>query len=276
MRILLTTLLGCSTLNVAEATTYGTLYTIEEMTDLAHDVISGTVKALDSKHADGVIVTSVTVSIEHNFVGSKSQSFTFEVIGGTVNGITMDVPGSPKFELGQSVLLFLDHKQIVGFGQGSYAIGPERKATRSMEDATILDDETPGSNIIDLDLDLPDEEEARSCLEVKVWDDYDDEWTLRTAEVDHLANGEFKSYPLTLLGDMEYEFLTCTDNKSDSIQLTLYDDKGTILSSVSESGREALMVFQSKTSQTVFVSIQVGVDSPEVRQVGTSLGILYR
>ena len=276
MRILWTALLGFFTLNVAEATTYGTLYSIEEMTDLAHDVISGTVKTLESKQVDGIIKTSVTVDIEHNFVGSKSQSFTFDVIGGTVNGITMDVPGAPKFEIGQSVLLFLDHKQVVGFGQGSYAIGPERKATRSMEDTTVLDDSSPAPNIVDLELDLPDEEEARSCLEVKVWDDYDDEWTLRTAEVDHIASGEFKSYPLTLLGDMEYEFLTCTDDKSDSIQLTLYDDRGQILSSISESGREALMVYQSKKSQTVFVSIQVGIDNPEVKQVGTSLGILYR
>ena len=75
---------------------------------------------------------------------------------------------------------------------------------------------------------------------------------------------------------MEYEFLTCTDDKSDAIQLTLYDEKGDILSSVSELGREALMVYKSKESQTVFISIQVEIENPEVKQVGTSLGILYR
>ena len=276
MRILWMTLIASVGLNAAEATTYGTLYSIEEMTDLSHDVISGTVTHLESKQVDGVIKTSVTVNIDHNFVGSKSQSFTFDVIGGTVNGITMDVPGAPKFEEGQSVLLFLDNKQVVGFGQGLYAIGPDKTATRSMEGTTVLDETNTAPNTLDLELDLPDEEEARSCLEVKVWDDYDDEWTLRTAEVDHLAHGEFKSYPLTLLGDMEYEFLTCTDDKSDVIQLTLYDEKGDILSSVSEFGREALMVYKSKQSQTVFISIQVEIDNPEVKQVGTSLGILYR
>lgn len=276
MNILWMTLLGSFGLHSAEATTYGTLYSIEEMTDLSHDVISGTVETLESKQIDGVIKTSVTVNIEHNFVGSKSQSFTFDVIGGTVNGITMDVPGAPKFEEGQSVLLFLDQKQVVGFGQGIYAIGPDRTATRSMEGTTVLDENTPAPNTLNLDLDLPDEEEARSCLEVKVWDDYDDEWTLRTAEVDHLAHGEFKSYPLTLLGDMEYEFLTCTDDKSDAIQLTLYDEKGDILATVSEFGREALLMYKSKMSQTVFISIQVEIENPEVKQVGTSLGILYR
>ena len=59
--------------STAEATTYGTLYTIEEMTDLAHDVISGTVEKLESKQVDGVIKTSVTINIEHNFVGGKAN-----------------------------------------------------------------------------------------------------------------------------------------------------------------------------------------------------------
>ena len=276
MRILLMTMIASVGMNTAEATTYGTLYSIEEMTDLAHDVISGTVTNLESKQVDGVIKTSVTVDIDHNFVGSKSQSFTFDVIGGTVNGITMDVPGAPKFKQDQSVLLFLDQQQVVGFGQGLYAIGPNKTATRSMEGTTVLDESTSDPNTLDLELDLPDEEEARSCLEVKVWDDYDEEWTLRTAEVDHLAHGEFKSYPLTLLGDMEYEFLTCTDDKSDAIELTLYDEKGDVLSSVSELGREALLIYKSKRSQTVFISIQVQIENPEVKQVGTSLGILYR
>lgn len=259
-----------------QATTYGTLYSVEEMTDLAHDVISGTVQSLESRSVDGVIKTAVTIDIEHNFVGNKSNTFTFDIIGGTHNGVTMDVPGAPKFTTGESVLLFLDEHQVVGFGQGSYTIEPDKTAVRSMEDVVVLDDETPAPNTLNLDKDLPDEEEARSCLEVKVWDDYDDKWTLRTAEVDHLASGEYKSYPMTLLGDMEYEFLSCTDDKSDSIQLTLYNEQGDVLSQVTEFGREALLVYPSKSSQTVFVSIQVEIDDPDVRQVGTSLGILYR
>ena len=276
MKILLMTLLTMMGMHVAEATTYGTLYTIEEMTDLAHDVISGRVTKLEGKQENGVIKTSVTVKIDHNFVGTKSQSLTFDVIGGTVNGITMDVPGSPKFELGQDILLFLDQQRVVGFGQGLYAIGPDKTATRSMEGTTVLNETIPSPNTLDLELDLPDEEKARSCLEVKIWDNYDDEWTLRTAEIDHLAHGEFKSYPLTLLGNMEYEFLTCTDDKSDAIQLTLYDEKGEILTSVSDVGREALLVYKSTQSQTVFISIQVQIENSEVKQVGTSLGILYR
>ena len=125
----------------------------------------------------------------------------------------------------KSVLLFLDQKQVVGLDK-EYMLLVQIRWQPALWRVRLFLTKELAPNTLDLRLDLPDEEEARSCLEVKVWDDYDDEWTLRTAEVDHLAHGEFKSYPLTLLGDMEYEFLSCTDDKSDAIQLTLYDEKG--------------------------------------------------
>ena len=149
MKILWMTLLASFGLIAAEASTYGTLYSIEEMTDLAHDVISGTVTKLESKQMDGVIKTSVTVSIEHNFVGSKSQSFTFDVIGGTINGITMDVPGAPKFEEGQSVLLFPGSQASGGFRTRMYAIGPDKTATRVHGRSHYrLDESTPAPNTL--------------------------------------------------------------------------------------------------------------------------------
>ena len=143
-----------------------------------------------------------------------------------------------------------------------------------MEGATVLDESTPAPNTLDLEMDLPDEEEARSCLEVKVWDDYDDEWTLRTAEMITLRTENSNRIHSHCWEIWRYEFFGCTDDKSDAIQLTLYNEKGDILSSVTELGREALMVYKSKESQTVFISIQVEIENPEVKQVGTSLGIL--
>ena len=263
-------------LGSSEATTYGNLYSIEEMTDLAHDVISGTITELKSREEDGIIKTSVSVKIEHNFVGNKRRSFTFDIMGGTVNGVTMAVPGGPVFTDGQKVLLFLDQDRVVGFGQGAYAIGPERIATRDLNGDSVTDSTAPVKNTVNLNVDLPDETEARSCLEVKVWNDYDDDWTLRSVEVSHLASGEFKSYPLTLLAGMEYEFLSCTDEKSDFIQMDLYDMDGNTIASVSEEGREVLLVHQSKENQTVILALQVEMDNPEAKQVGTSVGVLYR
>ena len=55
----------------------------------------------------------------------------------------MDVPG---IQVDRAiVLLFLDHKQIVGFGQ-VLTLLVRLAATRSMEDTTVLDDDTPAQH----------------------------------------------------------------------------------------------------------------------------------
>ena len=263
-------------ISAPEATTYGTLYSIVEMTDLAHDVISGTVTNLTPESKDGLIVTTVTVQIKHNYVGNKQRNFTFEIPGGTLNGVTLSVPGAPTFNEGEDVLLFLDHNQVVGFGQGAYAIGQDGLASRTLEGADVPETADTSANLLDPALDLPDESEARSCLEVKVWDDYDDDWTLRSVEVDHLADGEFKSYPLTLLQDLEYEFLSCTDEKADGIEIALYDMNGEQLKVQYTEGREGYLEFKSKATQTVILSVQVEIADEETKQVGTSIGVLYK
>ena len=64
---------------------------------------------------------------------------------------------------------------------------------------------------------------------------------------------------------------TCTDDKSDSIQLTLYDDRGKIVIRIGIwlGGLNGLSIQESQT----VLSIQVGIDNPEIKQVRTSLGI---
>lgn len=263
-------------MSTPEATTYGTLYSIVEMTDLAHDVISGTIIDLTPQSKDGLIITTVTVQIKHNYVGNKQRNFTFEIPGGTLDGVTLSVPGAPTFKEGEDVLLFLEHSQVVGFGQGAYAIGQDGLASRTLEGAELPEDSDNSANQLNPIRDLPDESEARSCIEVKVWDDYDDDWTLRSVEVDHLADGEFKSYPLTLLQDLEYEFLSCTDEKADGIEIALYDMNGEQLKVQYTEGREGHLEFKSQTTQTVILSVQVEVADAETKQVGTSLGVLYK
>ena len=91
-----------------------------------------------------------------------------------------------------------------------------------------------------------------------------------------MADGEFKSYPLTLLQDMTYEFLSCTDEKSDGIALSLYTLDGEELISTYNEGRESLLEYKNKKTQTVLLAVQVEINDPEVKQVGTSVGVLYR
>ena len=50
--------------------------------------------------------------IELEFVGARKDQVTFEVMGGTLNGLTMNVSGAPVFEENQEGLFFLEQKQL--------------------------------------------------------------------------------------------------------------------------------------------------------------------
>lgn len=260
-----------SLLSFAQAVTYGMFYPVEEMTDLAHDVVSGTVTQIASKMVEGKIVSTVTIDITHNYVGNKQNQLQFDVLGGTYQGVTMSVPGAPQFEIDQEVLVFVDDEHIIGFGQGVYNIKDNEVAERSLNNRIP---ET--SNILNLSKELPDETAARSCLEVKVWDDYPEDWALRSIEVDHLADAEFKAYPLTLMEGMEYQFIACSDEKADGMVISLYDKAGEPIEQTSVDGREIRLQWKSEETQEVFLSVEAYSYDEEVKQVGTSVGILYR
>jgi len=260
-----------SFLSTAEAVTYGYVYNISEMTDIAHNVISGKVTKIETRVEEGKIISTVTVKILHNYVGNKRNEITFDVLGGVHDGVEMQVPGSPKFEVNQETLIFLDQGKIVGFGQGAYRITDEDQVVRD-----INNDIEEVENTINPELDLPDETQARSCLEVKVWEDYGDEWSMRSINVDHMSEGEFKAYPITLLEGLEYRFLACTDEKAHNVTISMYDGEGNVIKNIQEDGREAILEWKAVETERVFLTVEATVTDEDMKQVGTSIGILYR
>ena len=128
-----------------------------------------------------------------------------------------------------------------------------------MEGATVLDENTLPQTRWTPEMDLPDEEEARSCLEVKVWDDYDDEWTLRTAEIDHLAHGGIQIVSTHIVG--RYGILA-VKKLTQMTKVMPYNSpctmKKAIFSLVLQNWEEKRSwSTKVKESQTVFISIQV-------------------
>jgi len=260
-----------SLLSTTEAVTYGYIYDISEMTDLAHNVISGKVIDIEARVEDGKIISKVTVQIIHNYVGNKRNTITFDVLGGTYNGIEMQVPGAPKFEVDQETLIFIEQGKIVGFGQGAYRINEDDEVVRD-----ISNDIDEVDNTINPEIDLPDETQARSCIDIKVDRDYSDDWSLRSVEVDHMSEGEFKAYPITLMEGLDYKFLACTDKKAHYVTISIYDQDGIVLESIQDQGREAVLEWRAEKTEPVFLTVEATVTDEEVKQVGTSVGILYK
>ena len=105
---------------------------LAQMTERAHWIVRGTI---NGKHARWLetdrpgIFTQLELRLLEVLKGpaKPGEVMTFEQFGGTVDGITHMIPGSPQFDVGEEVLLFLNRHRsgrlyIVGFSQGKFKV----------------------------------------------------------------------------------------------------------------------------------------------------------
>jgi hypothetical protein len=73
------------------------------------------------------IVTFVTFTVEDAIKGAAGNNYTIRMLGGTVNGETLEVSDSPKFKVGDRDILFVEHNgtqfvPLVGIMHGRFHI----------------------------------------------------------------------------------------------------------------------------------------------------------
>ena len=101
---------------------------IEELAKGAILAIEGKVEAIRVKGDRNDIRTEVDVAVARTFKGESSGKVTFSVPGGFLPdlGLGMGVPGTPKFQPGERVFLFLEETraglEVCGLAQGAFHI----------------------------------------------------------------------------------------------------------------------------------------------------------
>ena len=101
---------------------------LKQLTDKAEKIVLGTVNDVNSRWETeagrNLIFTYVTIGIETYVKGRGPDTITIKIPGGKVGNITQEVSDTPRFELNEKVLLFLQEGglQIVGGHQGKFAI----------------------------------------------------------------------------------------------------------------------------------------------------------
>jgi hypothetical protein len=263
----LVSLLGM--LSSAQSAAYSHIYSLSELTDSSSRVVTGEIVGLQSRMEKGKIYTRVSVEVQKTFVGSRGKRISFDVLGGVVDGLELSVSGAPQFDLGAKGLFFLDHKRLVGFGQGVFEV-ENGVAKRSFQT-----DISTGPDDFSLTEKLPDETVARDCLQTRVDSLYKEGWAMRSLSTNNLTGGELQTYPLTMLAG-KYKILACTDQHAADIQLQIVDRSGGVLEKETEMSREASLLMIAKETQSVFITAS-GVDPQgEAARVGISLAVLYR
>lgn len=109
--------------------------TFDELVARAEVIFQGSVTDVRSQWtgegAQRHIVTYVTFKVHEAIKGAPGASYTMRMLGGTVDGQTMEVSDSPKFKIGDRDFLFIEHNgtqfiPLVGIMHGRFRIAREQ------------------------------------------------------------------------------------------------------------------------------------------------------
>ena len=105
--------------------------TFDQLVREAELIFEGTVTDARSQWsgegAERHIVTYVTFSIEDAIKGAPGKSYAIRILGGTVDGQTMEVSDTPRFKTGDRDILFVEHNgsqfvPLVGIMHGRFHV----------------------------------------------------------------------------------------------------------------------------------------------------------
>src|SRR3954470_24553600 len=128
-------LVACTTLALASSRATTVIPpTFDQLVSQAEMIFEGTVTGLRSEWtgegAERHIVTYVTLKIEDPIKGALGAEYTIRMLGGTVDGRTMEVTDAPRFKVGDRDILFVEHNgtqfiPLVGIMHGRFHVQPD-------------------------------------------------------------------------------------------------------------------------------------------------------
>jgi hypothetical protein len=113
--------------------------TFDQLVGQAEVIFQGSVNEVRSvwsgEGAQRHIDSYVTFQVEDTVKGKPGASFTIRLLGGTVDGETMEVTDSPKFKVGDRDILFVEHNgeqfvPLVGIMHGRFRVQRDEQTGR--------------------------------------------------------------------------------------------------------------------------------------------------
>jgi hypothetical protein len=113
----------------------------DELVNRAQIIFEGEVTGLQSQWigegAQHRIVTFVTFKVDDTLKGDPGASYSIRMLGGTVDGRTMEVSDAPKFKVGDHDLLFVENNgsqfiPLVGIQHGRFRVQKDQTGRDTM------------------------------------------------------------------------------------------------------------------------------------------------
>ncbi len=109
--------------------------TFDELVSRAQIIFEGQVTGLQSQWigegAEHRIVTYVTFKVDDTLKGDAGATYSIRMLGGTVDGRTMEVSDAPKFKVGDHDVLFVENNgsqfiPLVGIQHGRFRVQKDK------------------------------------------------------------------------------------------------------------------------------------------------------
>jgi hypothetical protein len=263
-------LLLCSSLP-AGATAYSDILSMDALLSKGDTVVRGEVLNTSAGLApDGLIWTTVTLEVDEALDQSNERLVEFRIPGGTVDDLTLSIPGGPRFQEGQDVLVFLDDDRLLGFGQGAFLVEDDiafRGLGNAIEAQPVR---MPVKRL------LGDVRAVTECLRDQVIEDYARGWSLRSSSVTRMGSGAERAFAVNMYGGVEYNLRVCGDNQAGPLDIVVYDDAGREVAWQTGEPRAVAVQFIPEFSGRYYVAIQNESLALDAFRAGVGLAISYR
>lgn len=120
------------------------------------------------------------------------------------------------------------------------------------------------------------EKEAKTCLNTKIWDGYNDGWAVRTAVDATLEQGEHRVYLVTLYAGNQYSLKACGDSDAGNLDLVLHDKDGREVARDKSDGSEPSLGFTPQRTGTYYVALYAASLAENAQTAGVAMAVTYK
>lgn len=123
---------------------------------------------------------------------------------------------------------------------------------------------------------LADEAEVEACVRQKVWDGYNQGWSIRTLTTATLKPGATQNYLVTFYKGNEYQMVTCSDDGTRNIDLLLYDLGGQIVARDDSTSGDPTLTFKPEQTATYYVVAYARELKADAADAAVAVAVTYR
>ena len=113
------------------------------------------------------------------------------------------------------------------------------------------------------------------CLRTKIWDTYNEGWSVRSSSDAEVGFGQTSFFKVTLLKGRAYRVLSCAEDGVIDLDLLLYDKQGAVIARDDTQDREPTLAYTPEKTGTYYVVLYLRDLEDRAAEPSVAWGLLH-